>query len=127
MNSQLVRKVGEMTVDNLINSTYPPPETTGVLIRAGQGQLPRGAVLALSSSGNDTVLLGTAADGDETLTASFVLADSVDASGAEAVPAVAYRTGHFNRPALIVAEAHTLTRGEEEALRYGGILMSDAL
>ena len=127
MNNDLVRKVGESTVDNLINSTFPPPLTTGIIIRAGQGLLERGTVMALSSESDDFVVLGAAADGDETLKASVILADPFDASGDEEIPAIAYRTGHFNRPALIVAEGYALTRADEENLRFGGILLSDAL
>jgi len=118
---------GESPVDNLVNSTFPPPLTTGIIIRAGQGPLGRGTVMALSSESYDFVVLGAAAAGGETLTASVVLADPFDASGDEEVPAVAYRAGHFNRPALIVAEGYALTRADEENLRFGGILLSDAL
>lgn len=127
MNNELVRKVGDSPVENLINSTVPPALTTGVLIRAGQGILARGTVLALSSEGDDMVILGTAPTGGELLTANCILTDPVDASGGEAASAVAYRTGHFNRPALIVADGYTLTRADEEDLRSGGILLSDAL
>ena len=127
MNNDLVRKVGESTVDNLINSVSPPPLTTGVAIRAGQGALLRGTVLALSSEGDDFVVLGTAPEDGETLVASVILADPSDASGDGPVPGIAYRTGHFNRPALIVADGYPMTRADEENLRFGGILLSDAL
>ena len=127
MNNELVRKVGDSPVDNLINSTVPPALTTGVHVRAGQGILARGTVLALSSDGEDMVILGTTPNDEELLIANCVLADPVDASGTEASPAIAYRTGHFNRPALIVAEGYVITRTDEEDLRKGGILLSDAL
>ena len=127
MNNELVRQTGNSQTDNLINSTAPPALATGVLIRAGQGLLERGTVLAASSADSEAVILGTAASGGETLTASYVLADAVDASGGCAVAAAAYRTGHFNRPALIVADGYALTRGDEENLRFGGILLSGAL
>jgi len=127
VSNQLFSKIGESSVDNLINSTYPPCETTGVMIRGGQGELGRGTVLALSSDDGNMVVLGTEPSKNETLTANCVLTDVVDASDGEAVPAVAYRTGHFNRPALIVADEYEMTRGDEEELRYGGILLSDAL
>jgi hypothetical protein len=127
MNKELVRKAGESPVDNLINSTTPPALPTGVLVRGEQGLLARGTVLALSSKQNDTVMLGAEPEQGEELTARYILADPVDAGGEEAVPGTAYRTGHFNRPALIVAKGHTLTRADEESLRDGGILLSDAL
>ena len=72
------------------------------------------------------VILGTEPVGAETLTASVILSDPVDATGGVA-PAIAYRTGHFNRPALIVKDGYALTRADEENLRFGGILLSDAL
>ena len=127
MNNDLVRHVGESPVENLINSTVPPTLTTGVNIRAGQGQLARGTVLALSSDDDLMVILGTDPEQDEILTANCILADPVDASGSVVVPAVAYRTGHFNRPALIIKSGYTMTRADEEDLRHGGILLSDAL
>ena len=40
---------------------------------------------------------------------------------------MAYRTGHLNRKALIVAEGYTMTAADEEELRKGGILLSDML
>jgi len=126
MNNELVRKIGDSPVDNLINSTFPPPQSTGVTLRAGQGVLKRGTVLALSSAG-DAVILGTTAGTDETLKASMILADPFDTSGSKAVPGIAYRLGHFNRPALIVKDGYALTRTDEENLRFGGILLSDAL
>lgn len=54
-------------------------------------------------------------------------ADDVDASGEAAVTAVAYRTGHLNSRALIVAEEYTLTQADKEELRKGGILLSEML
>jgi len=127
MNNDLIRPVGESPVDNLVNSTFPPPLTTGVKLRGGQGVLVRGTVLALSSVSGDMVALGTAAAGGETLTAGYILTDPSDTGDGGAVPAIAYRTGHFNRPALIMAEGYDMTRADEENLRSGGILLSDAL
>ncbi len=119
MNKELCRKVGETSQDNLIAKLFPPAEPFGVKIAAGQGVLARGAVLALS--GTDYVVL----DSETTGKANCVLSDPVDASGESPVAAVAYRTGHFNRKALIVAEGYTMTAADEEELRKGGILLSD--
>ncbi len=119
MNKELCRKVGETGQDNLIAKLFPPAEPFGVKIAAGQGVLARGAVLALS--GTDYVVL----DSETTGKANCVLSDPVDASGENPVAAVAYRTGHFNRKALIVAEGYTMTAADEEELRKGGILLSD--
>ena len=119
MNKELCRKVGETGQDNLIAKLFPPAEPFGVKIAAGQGVLARGAVLALS--GTDYVVL----DSETTGKANCVLSDPVDASGEAPVTAVAYRTGHLNRKALIVAEGYTMTAADEEELRKGGILLSD--
>ena len=121
MNKELCRKVGETSQDNLIAKLFPPAEPFGVKIAAGQGVLARGAVLALS--GTDYVVL----DSETTGKANCVLSDPVDASGESPVTAVAYRTGHLNRKALIVAEGYTMTAADEEELRKGGILLSDML
>lgn len=125
MNKNLLSQVGACTVDNLINSPQPPALTFGVVVRAGQGELARGSVLGLSSDG-DYVILGATPDNGETITANCILADPVDAGGADAVTAIAYRTGHMNRNALIVADGYTFTAADEEELRKGGILLSDA-
>ena len=62
----------------------------------------------------------------EILTANCVLADPVTVGADADVTALAYRTGHFNRGALIVETDYTLTEADEEDLRKGGILLSDA-
>lgn len=129
MSKQLLSGVGETTPDNLVNSPIPPALTLGVTIRAGQGELARGTVLALSTGeagDGSMVVLGTEAGANETLHANCILSDPVDASGAGTVSAVAYRTGHFNRNRLIMKDAYPFTVVDEEYLRYGGILLSDA-
>ena len=121
MNKELCRKVGEDGQDNLIAKLFPPAETFGIKVAGGEGVLKRGTVMALS--GTDYVVL----DAEATGKANCVLSDPVDASGESPVTAVAYRTGHLNRKALIVAEGYTMTAADEEELRKGGILLSDML
>lgn len=121
MSKELCRKVGEVGQDNLIAKLFPPAETFGIKVAGGEGVLKRGTVMALS--GTDYVVL----DAETTGKANCVLSDPVDASGEAPVTAVAYRTGHFNRKALIVAEGYTMTAADEEELRKGGILLSDML
>lgn len=121
MRESLMRKVGSIGQDNLIAKLFPPTETFGVTIAAGQGELARGTVLVLGGDGTYTVL------GEETTgKANCVLADPVDASSG-AVTAVAYRTGHLNSHALIVAEGYTMTAADREELRKGGILLSELM
>ncbi len=63
----------------------------------------------------------------EILTANCILADPVEVTAEADVGAIAYRTGHFNRGALILKEGTALSATDEEDLRKGGILLSDAL
>lgn len=119
MSKNLVNKVGEIGQDNLFAKLFPPAETFGVSIPAGAGVLARGTVLALVDGAY--AVLGTANTGK----ANCILADEVDASGASPVVGVAYRTGHFNSKALIVASGYTMTAADKEELRKGGILLSD--
>ena len=121
MNKELCRKGGEVGQDTLIAKLFPPAETFGIKVAGGEGVLKRGTVMALS--GTDYVVL----DAEATGKANCVLSDPVDASGESPVTAVAYRTGHLNRKALIVAEGYTMTAADEEELRKGGILLSDML
>lgn len=120
MSKELMNKVGSIGQDNLIAKLFPPAETFGVTIKAGEGQLARGTVLAPGNDGTYTAL-NTATTGK----ANCVLADPVDASGSSSVTGVAYRTGHLNSRALIVAEGYTMTVADMEELRKGGILLSE--
>ena len=102
MNNDLLRKVGSIGQDNLFAKLFPPAETFGVTIKAGEGELARGTVLVMGDDGTYTVL-----NTETTGKANCVLADPVDASGDSAVTGVAYRTGHFNTRALIeIGRAH---------------------
>ena len=98
MSKNLCNKVGEIGQDNLIAKLFPTAKTFGVKIPAGTGVLKRGTVLALV---DDAYAVLSAENSGK---ANCVLADPVDASGEEEVVGVAYRTGHLNRKALIVAE-----------------------
>ena len=51
----------------------------------------------------------------------------VDASGTEAVAAVAYRSGNFNPDAVIVAEGYTLTAADKDTLRKYDIIFTRVL
>ena len=128
MKTKANEKIGEEVFENLFNQNFPPADPFAIQLRAGQGELLRGTVLALSS-GEDMVILGTEADTEETLTANCVLAESIDTGSATgtAVTGLAYRTGHFNGNKLIVKESYTITAADKEALRKGGILLSDAV
>ena len=132
MSKRLDENLGAVGYDGLINQCFPTGDVFAVSLRAGQGNLTRGTVLALSSGTagkGDMVLLGTEAVADETLAANCILADDTDTGTAagDAVNGIAYRTGHFNRNTLIVKEGYTMTKADEEELRKGGILLDDAI
>lgn len=119
MAEQLNRTVANVEFDNLINSAYKT-DVFGVTVASGQGELKRGTALGLKADGK-AVILGTA-DAE----ANCILAKDVDATSADAV-AVAYREGHFNTGALIVADGYTLTAADKEAFRTKNIILSDEL
>ena len=81
-------------------------------------QYKRGTVLSLESDGKYEVL------GSGSGTASAVLSDD---TLEDDDTAVAYRSGHFNRNALIVADDYKLTAADENNLRMSGIFLSDAM
>jgi hypothetical protein len=122
MNSNLVRVIGTTTQDNLIAKLSPPAETFGIQIPAGAGSLARGTVLQWN--GTAYSVLGTDV---EKATANCILADPVDASGASAVTAVAYRSGNFNKAALIVADGYTITAADVDQLRQYDIILTETM
>lgn len=129
---QLNETIGSVGYDELINDAFPPADVFGVTIRKVDKEtiLKRGTVLALASGGSDPgkmVVLGTKAGGEETLAANCILADDVTVGTEEDIVVAAYRTGHFNRNKLIVADDYTISATDEEDLRKGGILLDDAL
>lgn len=57
---------------------------------------------------------------------SIILTEDTDATDAQAT-AVGYRTGCFNRHALIFTEGYTMTNADVDTLRKYGIILSDFL
>lgn len=119
------QKIGACDADNLFIDSKFPVDAVGVTIASGEGVLARGTVVAMSSKTKKCVILGTAAGESETLTPFGVLCDEIDATSADAFT-TAYRSGHFNREALIVDD-HTITEADEAALRNGGIFLDSAM
>ena len=110
------RQIGTCEADNLIISGKFQRDAVSVTIASGEGVLSRGTVVAMSSKSGKCVILGTDAGGGE----------QVDATSADAVT-TAYRTGHFNKEALIVDDNYTMTDADEAALRNGGIYLDAAM
>lgn len=117
--ARLDENLGAVGYDNLIHGLTPPAEVFHVQLAAGQGVLKRGTLLATADGGMKKISSAT------TGKANAVLADDVDTG--DTVVAVAYRTGHFNANALIVADGYEITAADKEALRTVGILLSDAV
>lgn len=122
MGTRLDRKVGKLKYDNLVADNCPPANVFSITIAAGEGELKRGSVMALDIATGKMQILSTSSTG---LQANCVLCDDVDAT--EETKTLAYKTGHLNRQELIVKDGYTMTLADEEALRAGGILLSDCL
>lgn len=117
--ARLDETIGSVGFDNLFSGLTPGAEVFHVQLAAGQGVLKRGTLLAKADGG--MVMIDTANTGK----ANAVLAETVDTGETEI--GIAYRTGHFNANALIVAEGYEITDADKEALRVAGILLSDAV
>ena len=84
-----------------------------------------GYVYAVTGDGK-LVVLGTAATGDEVLTANCILCDDVDVGTADDVTAPVYLMGCFNSNKVTVADSYTMTEADKDALRNGGIVFKAA-
>lgn len=108
-------RIGKCEADNLIAKIFPPTDSFLVELKT-PGEYKRGTVLSLEEDGSYEVL------GKGAGKANCVIAE--DAMDGDET-AVAYRSGHFNRQALICGEGHILTTEEENDLRLAGIFLSD--
>lgn len=124
MAKNLYERVGETAYDGLIVDNFPPADVFSVTVKSGEGALKRGSVLAITLA--DGKMSWHAAESSATVEANCILAEDVDATSGEA-HALAYRTGHFATNKLLTKGDIGLTYKDKEALRKGGILLSDAL
>lgn len=139
MGKRLDETIGTVDYDGLIADNIPAADVFTVTIRkeaSAAATYKRGTVLALSVGGTGSdgklVILGTdphktGDNTDEVLVANCILAEDIDVSTTADVTALAYRTGHFARNKLIAKAGYTMSATDEEDLRKGGILLSDAL
>ena len=95
--TELNKRLGSMDYDGLIADIYPK-----------------------------LVVLGTAATGDEVLTANCILCDDVEVGTSDDVTVPVYLTGCFNTNKCIVADSYTMTEADKDALREGGIFFKAA-
>ena len=121
MSKALNESLGTFGYDKLFVENIPEADVVTVKL-ATAGVVKRGTVLSGTPGGADFAALAAAASTSKAL---FVLAEDCDT--AEDNVGIAYRTGHFNRNALIVGASYTLTAADEEILRKSGILVADAL
>ena len=121
MSKAMNESLGTFGYDNLFVENIPEADVVTVRLTAS-GVVKRGTVLSGTPGGTDFAPLSAAASVDKAL---YVLAEDCD-TAADAV-GIAYRTGHFNRNALIVGGSYALTAVDEEILRKSGILLADAL
>ena len=110
MSKRLDENLGAVGFDNLINGANPPAEPFSVKVKANQGILKRGSLLATGETEGELELISDTTTGK----ANAVLAEDVD-------------TGHFNANTLIVKDEYEITAADKEALRSVGILLSDAV
>ena len=121
MSKALNESLGTVGFDKLFVENIPEADVVTVKLAAA-GVVKRGTVLSGTPGGADFAALNAAASASKAL---YVLAEDCDT--AEDVVGIAYRTGHFNRSALIVAGSYALTAADEEILRKSGILLADAI
>ncbi len=95
----------------------------GVTIKSGQGVLARGSVIGIiTASGKGLLCDANASDGSKV--ASFILAEnSIDTAAADVI-ATCYKTGTFNRDALIFGVNGAPTTLDAD-LRNVGIYLQD--
>ena len=120
--ANLYESLGTVGYDNLFVENVPSSDVVTVKLTAPSGVVKRGTVISGTPGGSDFAALAAAASDSKAL---YILADDVDTE--DETVGIAYRTGHFNRDALIVDGSYTLTAADEEMLRKSGILLSDAL
>lgn len=119
MAENLVKKVGDVTQDNLIAHAFPRALTTGVKVASGEGLLPRGTILTTEDGQSYTAMTGETKE-----QASVILADPVDATSGDAV-AAAYISGNFNINAVSGKDEVEIDFAVRDALRHYNIILSE--
>lgn len=119
MGQNLRSLAGEYIPNSLIADTSFPIQTGGVKLKNNQGVLLRGTVVGKDSS-------GVFVPADTTVSAYGILTDDIDTTSEEAVTAVVYLSGSFNRSALIFG-GETNAETHEETLRTKGIYLKAVL
>lgn len=127
---QMFKQIGEFKPDSLIAGNSFPILKEGIGLKAGQGVLKRGTLIARGSDkagyAAGTVVTVEEGDGeskktyDLEMTLFGILTDDVDTGTdktADNIPAVTYQSGEFNREAITVAGENADIGSYEEALK----------
>lgn len=128
MNWKTGGRVDSTRPDNLIAKMYPEPDSFIVELKT-PGEYERGTVLTMEEDGKYEVLGAGSGEASAILSDETTKTDDV---------AVAYRSGHFNRKALICGTVKATKEGEEDTpyeltakdendLRRAGIFLSDMI
>ena len=111
--------IGNCAPDNLVADIFPPPDVFTIELKDGAKPIARGTVMAREKDGKFSVMKG-----EETGTASCIIAETTIEGDTKAV---AYRSGNFNRNALITEGDYELSADDESNLREAGIFLRDSL
>lgn len=111
-------EIGCCEPDNLIAKAVPSPDVFIVSLKT-PGIIPRGTVLTREDDGSYEVL-GNGTSGP----ASCIVAETTEE---EDQTAVAYRSGHFYRNALLAHDETEIFADDENNLRLAGIFLSDGV
>lgn len=121
---ELVNQIGTIGQDNLIAKLSPAAECFGVTLTGTAGAtVKRGTVLGRNASNGKYAAVAAA----ESNPAAILADDVTFETGETEKTAVAYRTGNFNRSALITGNSYALTAADEDALRKYQIILTDPM
>lgn len=123
MTEKLYRQIGEYTPDNLIASHDMPILVKGIKLAKNQGIVTRGTVLGIiTATGLAKPADMTKADGTEK--AFCITTDTINTDSETDISTTAYVSGIFNKNALLVGGADTIS-DHETKLREMGIFLKD--
>ena len=128
MATELLKKLGETTSDDLFADTFPSQRVDVRTIRKQSADslvIKRGTLMAMSSTDSKLVPLGTTAAEGETLTPDCILCDDT-VVGTEDVTATVYASGCFNANRITIVNDHTITAAEKDTLRKYDIILKAA-
>lgn len=112
ISTNLVKKVGSISPDNLIAGTTPPAQ---IEVVKATGPVVRGQILT-AAAGSAVAKMAAALS-----SANHIVIAAEDDSTTGAVVIHAYKTGCFNYEAVQAASGRTLVAADVEALHLHGI------